>query len=383
MKRLTQLCILIITLACSLSWQVSYAVKTSGGNSFDVIVTKRDTMQSIFKRYGLSRQDLYTVLRQVDGKQLESIKPGQLLHFDTENGKRLRGIKIFKSSNEILHVKKVNGHFKLSSSSPQKTGLFSMVDFTMKHSLYTDGVRKGLTPGHIAEISQVMQRDPGVDAKKLPAGTQIRIILEGASSDTDRKVVGIQLRHKRINWSVTRFHDKSGNNFYHPDGRTAAVSFLRYPMSSFRISSHFSLSRYHPIHHYRRPHYGVDLAAPRGTPVWATAQGKVVHVGWKGGYGKTVIIKHGAMYQTVYGHLSRFRAGLRVGDTVNQRQVIGYVGSTGHATGAHLHYEFRKNGRPLDPVKTRLPTKSRLGGTLFNAFKQYRAHIEKSLNARV
>ena len=367
-------------LLCTLLCCRTYAVKPSTTSSFDVIVTKRDTLQSIFKRYGLSRRDLYSLLRQVDNQQVESIRPGQLIHFDTTSGKQLSSLKIFKSSDEIVQIKKVNGKFIMHKTSPKKTGLYTERRFILRHSLYSDGVKAGLSAANISEINRVMQTDPSIDAKKLPVGTSVRVILESGAQEQAKKVIGIDVDYRKSHWSVTRFHDKSGNNFYHPDGRSTAVSFLRYPMSSFRISSPFSMSRMHPIHHYRRPHLGVDLAAPRGSPVWSTAQGKVVFVGWKGGYGKTIIIKHGAQYQTVYGHLSRFRTGLKIGDAVKQRQVVGYVGSTGHATGPHLHYEMRRNGVPVDPMRARLPQKSRLGGNLLNAFKQYRVHVAKALS---
>lgn len=104
-----------------------------------------------------------------------------------------------------------------------------------------------------------------------------------------------------------------------------------------------------------RPHRGVDYAAATGTPIRATGDGRVVHAGRKGGYGNTVVLKHGQKYQTLYAHMSRFAKGLKVGDNVSQGQVIGYVGTTGLSTGPHLHYEFLVNGTHVDPLNAKLP----------------------------
>jgi len=181
---------------------------------------------------------------------------------------------------------------------------------------------------------------------------------------------------------VTRFHDKYSHQFYHDDGSTAAVNFLKYPMKSFRISSPFSTSRMHPILGYKRAHNGVDYAAPTGTAIWSTAEGVVEFVGNRGGYGKAIIVKHGENYKTLYAHLSGFSKGLKKGDRVKQKQVIGYVGKTGHATGPHLHYELRRSGIPLDPLRAKLPVKAKLKGELLKAFHSYQGMISSALNVK-
>ncbi len=143
--------------------------------------------------------------------------------------------------------------------------------------------------------------------------------------------------------------------YYTPDGISLRKAFLRSPLNYRRISSRFSYSRYHPILKIRRPHLGVDYAAPTGTPVVSVADGKVVYAGWKGGYGNYVRIKHAGGCYTAYGHLSRFGKGIRRGVTVDQGQVIGYVGSTGLSTGPHLDYRVQMQGRYVDPVRMDVP----------------------------
>lgn len=146
-----------------------------------------------------------------------------------------------------------------------------------------------------------------------------------------------------------------GDDYYNEEGISLRRPFLKAPLRFDRISSRFSHARRHPILGGIRPHYGVDYAAPAGTPVWAVADGTVVSVGWSGGFGKMVVLRHRNGYKTYYGHLSRYRPGIRRGVRVQQKQVIGYVGATGLATGPHLDYRLSKDGRFLNPLKEIFP----------------------------
>ncbi len=132
-------------------------------------------------------------------------------------------------------------------------------------------------------------------------------------------------------------------------------AFLRAPLNFTRISSHFNLKRRHPVLHTIRAHRGTDYAAPTGTPVWASGDGKVKFAGWNGGYGKVVVIQHGQKYSTKYAHLSRIKSGIRPGKKIRQGQTIGYVGTTGRSTGPHLHYEFLVNGVHRNSRTIKLP----------------------------
>src|SRR5262249_320825 len=121
-----------------------------------------------------------------------------------------------------------------------------------------------------------------------------------------------------------------------------------------RISSRYTMSRLHPILHSRRPHEGVDYAAPVGTPVWAVADGEVVFAGWSGGFGQLIRVKHHNGFVSSYAHLARFARGLSIGQHVAQKQLIGFVGATGLATGPHLDFRLAQNGRYLDPLRMRI-----------------------------
>jgi murein DD-endopeptidase MepM/ murein hydrolase activator NlpD len=152
------------------------------------------------------------------------------------------------------------------------------------------------------------------------------------------------------------------NSYFDRDGNELDSSFLRSPVRIGRISSGYSLGRKHPISGVVRPHLGVDLAAPTGTPVMAAADGKIAFVGRNGGFGNQVIIAHGNGYRTHYGHLSRFKPGLKVGQRVKQKQIIGFVGSTGITTGPHLDYRVQHNGSYTNPLFLKYRPKSILQG---------------------
>jgi len=159
-------------------------------------------------------------------------------------------------------------------------------------------------------------------------------------------------------------------DYYTPQGESLRKALLRSPLKFTRISSGYSRSRPHPILGVNRPHLGVDYAAPSGTPIWAVADGTVVSCGWNGGYGKLVVIKHPKGYQSSYGHLSGYAPGMARGKAVRQKQVIGYVGSTGLSTGPHLDFRLQKDGVYRNPLKEISPRAPSLTAEQMPAFQR-------------
>jgi murein DD-endopeptidase MepM/ murein hydrolase activator NlpD len=155
---------------------------------------------------------------------------------------------------------------------------------------------------------------------------------------------------------------------------------LRTPLDAARISSGFGMRR-HPILGYSRMHQGVDFAAPTGTPVYAAGEGRIAFAGRRGGYGTTIIVNHTGGMSTLYAHLSSIQRGLRPGSAVRQGQVIGRVGSTGMSTGPHLHFEVRRNDRPLNPAVAQVMPPSRLAGAELASFQRARARAERQFAA--
>ncbi|OGS20339.1 MAG: hypothetical protein A2252_07900 [Elusimicrobia bacterium RIFOXYA2_FULL_39_19] len=173
--------------------------------------------------------------------------------------------------------------------------------------------------------------------------------------------------------------NKKYNDYYAFDGGSLQKLFLRAPLSFRRISSYFTNRRFHPVLRYYRPHHGIDYSAASGTPVSAIGNGTVIFAGWRGGFGKTIIIKHNSTYTTTYGHLRGFAKGIRSGVRVNQGKVIAYVGSTGLSTGPHLDFRITQNGRYVNFLKLKLPPAVSVNKKYMGEFNIYRDNLLKQL----
>ncbi len=169
-----------------------------------------------------------------------------------------------------------------------------------------------------------------------------------------------------------RYGDKNGagGSFYDRSGKNLGSAFIRSPVPVGRVSSNFTMRRKHPVLGVVRPHLGVDLAAPVGTPIMAAADGKVSFVGAKGGFGKQIVLRHRNGYRTYYGHLSRFKSGLKQGQTVKQKEIIGYVGSTGMSTGPHLDYRLSQKNVFVNPFALQFVPKSRISKKTMPRFRE-------------
>jgi murein DD-endopeptidase MepM/ murein hydrolase activator NlpD len=219
--------------------------------------------------------------------------------------------------------------------------------------------------------------------RDLRSGDHFRIIYEAYSHEgrdvgTGRILALEFINRDKAHEAVWFSPDGKNGSYYDFDGKSLQGAFLRTALKFSRISSTFGL-RKHPVHGTWRGHHGVDYAAPSGTPIHATADGVIEFRGWQNGYGNTIVLKHHNGISTLYAHQSRFENGLKKGDSVSQGQLIGYVGSTGWSTGPHLHYEFRVNNKPVDPLSVDLPVARTLDNSQRAAFQetvaQYREHI--------
>ena len=177
--------------------------------------------------------------------------------------------------------------------------------------------------------------------------------IEGEKLSTGN-IVAASFTNRNKRYQAVRYTNKKGqSNYYTPEGLSMRKTFLRTPLDIFRISSGFNMRRKHPIHKMVKAHRGVDYAAPRGTPVYAAGDGKVIETGYSKANGNYIFIQHGQTYVTKYLHLNNKK--VRKGASVRQKQLIGTVGSTGYATGPHLHYEFLVNGVHRNPRTVTLP----------------------------
>ncbi len=322
-------------------------------------VQNGDNLSILFKRAGLNDRNIYELFSDAkDAKDLRNIRAGQKMAFLVENGQLqgltytidklssltfTRGAKGF-SGKEIVLKPDIKHAFRQAS---------------IDSSLYMAGKRAGMPSNLTMELANIFgwDIDFALDIKK---GDSFKVMyeeqfLEGKRIGTG-KIVAAEFTNGGKTFKAVRYTSKDGSsNYYTPDGRGMHKAFLRTPIEFARISSHFNLARKHPVLHIIRAHKGTDYAAARGTPIRATGNGKIAFAGRKGGYGNCIVIQHGQGIETLYGHMNAFAKGMKTGSRVSQGDVIGYVGSTGLASGPHLHYEFHLNGQVRNPVTVPLP----------------------------
>lgn len=335
-------------------------------------VKSGDSLTTLFKRAGLSSRDVYQVSQAASNQNaLKYIKPGQTVAFLIEGGElqKLRHIRNRLQSTLIEHTE--DGYVITEQErTPEARSVYAEAD--IRRSLFLDATEAGLPQRTIMQLAQIFGWD--IDfALDIREGDHFRVLyeqdhLDGEALDQTR-IIAAQFVNRGETFTAVRYTDSQGNSgYFSPDGRSMRKAFLRSPVDFSRISSRFNPERYHPVLGKKRPHRGVDYAASTGTPIKAAGDGKVIWRGTKGGYGRTVILQHGGNITTLYAHMSRYQKGVSNGSRVKQGQVIGYVGSSGLATGPHLHYEFRTNGVHRNPLTVELPAAEPIPAKERNAF---------------
>ena len=274
---------------------------------------------------------------------------GELLSFEFRRGRR-----------DIYRVERNESGDLVASQSEtllerREVQLGGVIDKSLFESL----VELGEGPDLVHEFADIFVWDFDFTTQTRP-GDEFRLVFE---KFYDRegfvrygRILAGQYRSASREMTAIYFEDEAGyGDYFTPEGTSVRRAFLRAPLKYSRISSRYSNSRLHPILKVRRPHRGIDYAAPRGTPIWAVADGKVIFQGWSGGFGRLVKVRHNNGYVSYYGHLQKFSTKLAVGSRVKQKQIVGYVGTSGLATGPHLDYRLRVDGRFVDPLRLKLP----------------------------
>jgi len=240
-------------------------------------------------------------------------------------------------------------------------------------SIFEDGQKAGIQPTLLSQLADIFNWDVDLE-KDIHKGDSVRVLFEkrsrkGQDTKASLRILAAELINAGQKFTAIYFEKQKGiGNYYNLEGRSLARSFLRFPLEFTSITSYFAHSRFNPILKVNMPHTGVDFAAQRGTPVRAVGDGVITQAGWNGGYGRAIDIQHDSTYSTRYGHLERFAEGIHSGVTVRKGQVIGYVGSTGRATGPHLHFEFYKDQQYVDPLSVDFPAEDTIEPALQKVF---------------
>lgn len=319
-----------------------------------------DNLSLIFQRAGLSDGKLFAFMAgNSKTKTLKRIHPGHILSFDIDNEGQLQQLRYRQDRlNSTLFQRQEDG-FSAATETRQPDIHTAYRQATISSSLFLAAQQVQMDANLIMELANIFGWD--IDfALDIRSGDNFQVLYEEKFLDGEKigngNILSARFTNQGKTFTAIRYTDSKGiSHYYTPEGDTMRKEFLRTPIDFARISSHFNLRRKHPVLNRIRAHKGTDYAAPRGTPIKAAGDGKVVHAGRKGGYGNTVIIQHGQTYKTLYAHMKNFGRGVRSGKRVKQGQIIGYVGTTGLSTGPHLHYEFYVNGAVRNPVTVKLP----------------------------
>jgi murein DD-endopeptidase MepM/ murein hydrolase activator NlpD len=293
------------------------------------------------------------------GRWLERLIPGQVLEFTLDQSRSLVGLDLELDQTRRLKFLRHGAGFKSEIIEVPLERRIAHAAEQIEDSLFLAGQRAGLSNKVIMELVEIFGWD--IDfALDIRSGDSFLVMFEELFKDGEKvgdgNILAAEFINRKERYRAVRYEDPNGRaSYFTPDGTSMRKAFLRTPVKFGRVSSRFNLRRRHPVLHRIRAHRGVDYAAASGTPVRATGDGKIIYVGRKGGYGRTVILRHGSTYSTLYAHLRRYAKGIRSGRRVQQGQVIAYVGRSGLATGPHLHYEFRVRGKHRNPLTVKLP----------------------------
>lgn len=354
-------------------------------------IKRGDTLRAVLTRAGIAANDAEQAIRALkkvyDPRRLQ---PGHEIFLEKlppdRNGMKLNLLSMdFRATStlDISVVRESEGGFSAETHKRALNTDLAYASGRIASSLYKSGKRAGLPTATLISFIHMLSFDVDFQ-REIQPGDAFEILYERLADDAgttvgEGDILIASLTTSGNNMTLYRFRtDKGYVDFFDAEGRSAQKSLLRTPTDATRISSGFGRRR-HPVLGYTRMHQGTDFGAPRGTPVYAAGDGVIEKAGWAGGYGKYVRIRHNSQYKTAYAHMRGFGAGIKAGVRVKQRQIIGYVGSTGRSTGPHLHYEVHYNGRQINPKKVRLPAGYRLKGPELERYNSVLATLRNRL----
>ncbi len=344
-----------------------------------------DSLNHFLLAHHATRADIQSIMAVPAVRhQARKLPAGGAVELKLNDQSELIGLKLPMSHGETLTLSRTQSGFKSNLYILPTQTKDSVASGTVGFSLASSLRRAGLPSSYASDLNQIFGWKLNL-AKDLHRGSKFNIVYQvqeqgGKKVDTG-KILAAEITTDGKTYTALGFTDPHGQlNYYTPTGQSMQGGFMRAPLHYIRISSPFSLDRLQPILHIRRPHEGADLAAPSGTAVHTVGDGVVKFVGRDAGYGNLVIIDHGHGISTRYAHLARFAPGLHVGMHLEEGNTLGFVGSTGLATGPHLHFEYRINNRAVNPMTVALPSDHSIPAPYRQAFLTESKLLEKELN---
>ena len=352
---------------------------------YDYVVKNNDTIENIFKKFSVKKEEIAFVVKEIKKQNLSNISPGQKIKFILKKSKSKEDLEIFKvnypiSKTTFVRIDKRKDGIKISKNVTQLFKRRVVVEGNITNNLYNSATSSGMEPGIIIEFARIFGFE--VDFQRdIRKGDKFQVMYERYLDDRNKIVktgkilyAFLDVNNQKI--KLYRFEAKNDFDFYDVKGRSIRKALMKTPINGARLSSPFG-NRKHPILGFTKHHNGTDFAAPTGTPIMASGNGTVIKAGWCGNGGNCVRIRHNSSYTTGYGHMSKIAT--KTGRRVRQGQIIGYVGNTGMSTGPHLHYTVSHNGKFINSQKLKLPSGKILSGEERKQFEIQRIKLDVSL----
>jgi len=346
------------------------------------VVKSGENLSVIFEKYSVSLNATYQIFRKDKSGEVKNIQPGNRLEF-TFIASELQLIRIIKSPVlEYQILTSPNVEITKIEKTPEQ--IISFKSGIIQSSFYLAGLKADIPESVIMDLAYIFGWD--IDfVFDIRANDKFRILYETPFVDgvkvANGSILFAEFYNDNKKYSAIRFKGKNKLwDYFDGVGNSLEKAFLKAPLDFAYVSSHFNPNRRHPILNKIRAHNGVDYAAKRNTPIRATGEGVIESVGWKSGYGRTIVIRHGGDISTLYAHMEKYQSSLVKGSKIKQGQTIGYVGDSGLATAPHLHYEFKIGNKRSDPLKVMLPSALPLKKSLMAEFQKLQSEYLKKSN---
>ena len=333
-----------------------------------------ENLSLIFEKYKVPLNETYKIFKKDIANEVKNILPNDRIEFLSLDGK-LQKIIIHKSPLLSYQVQ-VLPEIVIDRAEKEPELIQSFRSGLIESSFYLAGLKNDIPESVIMDLAYIFAWD--IDfVFDIRVGDKFRLLYETPFVDGQQiengSILFAEFYNQNNRFTAIRYKGKNKEwEYFNENGGSLEKAFLRAPLDFAYVSSHFNPNRRHPILNTIRAHNGVDYAAKRGTPIRATGEGVIQSAGWKSGYGRTIVIRHGGEITTLYAHLDKYHPGISKGTKVSQGQTIGYVGDSGLATAPHLHYEFKIGEKRTDPLKVALPSASPLEQSNMDQFQIFR-----------
>ena len=350
----------------------------------EVLIKRNDSLFTILNKLGVVQEDIIELVNSKKSNLLSKIEVGDKIRIFVNEKGQLQKMLYVDDIRTGIKAEKEGETFLISKyeSKIEKVKIFKHVVIT--DSMYVSGLKENIPDSVLMDLAYINGWD--IDfTHDIRLGDSFSLIYEEIIIDGEKVIDGdiliSEFNNRDKKFTAVRFDlDSKTSEYFNPEGENVKKAFLRSPVKLSYISSKYNLSRRHPVLHTIRAHRGVDYAANKGSPIRATGDGTITFAQYNGGCGNEIKIKHSEDYVTRYCHLDRFNNRTKVGRKVKQGQTIGYVGSTGLATGPHLHYEFHVNGKHTDPLKVKFPNASPINSSQLSAYRERSEDLIRELN---